>query len=313
MRQIFLLLGLLLSLLTPAQAAETFKLATGETLTGEMLLSSANDTGVQIKVGEGDYTRVSWASFTQEDLKKLAKNPKLEPLVEPFIEITREERMAKTDVRWENPPRLEVPAKQSLLGAMFSSGVGLFLLLMMYAANIYAAFEIAIFRARSPALVCGLAAVVPFVAPIVFMAMPTDVKSMEETLGLPTGEAAPAEGPINPMLDPNAAHPSSLALHHEEATAPAHPPATHYARGQTTFNRRFFETKFPGFFGAVRRDADKDMVLLFKTGKGEMVAERISRISASDVHLAVKRGGVEEEVSLHFTAIQEVVHKHKDA
>jgi len=47
---------------------------------------------VQIKVGEGKYEKVPWANFSQEDLKAFAKVQKLEPLVEPFIEITQEEK-----------------------------------------------------------------------------------------------------------------------------------------------------------------------------------------------------------------------------
>ena len=51
-------------------------------ISGEMLISSANDQGVQIKVGEGDYQRIPWANFTQEDLRRFAQNPKMQPLIE---------------------------------------------------------------------------------------------------------------------------------------------------------------------------------------------------------------------------------------
>jgi hypothetical protein len=59
--------------------ADTFTLANGETITGEVLMGSENDAGIQIKLGEGKYERVPWASFSQEELKKLAKVPKLAP------------------------------------------------------------------------------------------------------------------------------------------------------------------------------------------------------------------------------------------
>ena len=166
----------------PAAAyAETFKLANGETITGELLAGSDNDTGVQIKVGEGKYERVPWANFSQEDLKKFAKVQKLEPLVEPFIEMTQEEKIKKTEVNIKQPPRLERPAPQSLLGALFSSGLGLFVLLLLYAANIYAGYEVSIFRARPTALVCGVSAVLPLVGPIIFLSMPTKIAPAEET------------------------------------------------------------------------------------------------------------------------------------
>src|SRR5262245_45771557 len=97
-RRLYLLAFISLGLLGAGALAENFKLNNGETLTGELLASSANDAGVQVKVGEGDYKRVPWASFSQEDIKKFAQNKKMEPFVEPFIEITPEEKAKKTEV-----------------------------------------------------------------------------------------------------------------------------------------------------------------------------------------------------------------------
>ena len=206
-----------------------------------------------------------WANFSQEDLKKFAKVQKLEPLVEPFIEVTQEEKIKKTEVNIKQPPRLERPAPQSLLGALFSSGLGLFVLLLLYAANIYAGYEVSIFRARPPALVCGVSAVLPLAGPIIFLSMPTKIAPVEETWE--TGAArrrqkAAAADAVNPMQAEGAEHPTALRLagtgpadavklgHFEGGEEkPALPPTTTYQRGQFTFNRRFFETKFPGFFG----------------------------------------------------------------
>src|SRR5262249_10570710 len=139
--------------------ADTFQLNTGETVTGEALLASANDSGIQVKIGEGEYKQIPWTSFAQEDLKKFAQNKKIEPLVEPFIEITPEEKAKKTEVNIKQPPRLARLAKQSLLGAFFGSGLGVLILLLMYAANLYAAYEVSIFRAQSMPLVCGVSAI----------------------------------------------------------------------------------------------------------------------------------------------------------
>ena len=94
---------------------------------------------------------------------------------------------------------------------------------------------------------------------------------------------------------------------------PACRPTTIYQRGQFTFNRRFIETKFPGFFGVVRRDADRDMVLVIKSSRGEYVGQRISRIAANDLHLQVQRGHASEEVMIPFVEIQEIRLRHKDA
>ena len=78
------------------------------------------------------------------------------------------------------------------------------------------------------------------------------------------------------------------------------------------FNRRFFETKFPAFFSLVRREGDKDMVLLVKTPRGQYEAQRITRIAANDMHIEVMHGAARQEVMVPFGEIQEIHFKHKD-
>jgi len=333
-RRYCLIFGLILcGWLAATARGDTFQLTTGESVTGEALISSANDDGVQIKVGEGDYKRVPWASFSQDDLKKFAQTPKLQPLVDPFIEISAEEKAKKTEVTVKPPPRFERPAPQSLVGALFSSAPGLFLVLVVYAATIYAGYEVAIFRAQPIPLVCGLAAVpvLGVLSPIIFLSRPTKMApraGVEEipvaepsaetaAAGAPGAAAAPAAGGAdadNPMAVAGAEHPAGLKLAHtEEPAKPALPPTTTFQRGQYTFNRRFIETKFSGFFAVVRRDADKDMVLVIKSARGEFIGQRISRIASNDMHLEVHRGHASEEVVIPFVEIQEIRLKHKDA
>ena len=307
---------------------DTYKLADGQELVGEVLPSSANDAGVQVKVGEGEYKQVAWGNFSQEDLKRFAANPKLEAFVEPFIEVTKKEKLQKTEAKITQPPRLELLARRSLLGAMFSSGLGLVILLVLYAANVYAGYEVAIFRGQPVPLVCGVAAVLPLAGPAVFLAMrsrlePSEVSAVVPPEGAAEGEAAAAmatapgaAGETNPMRADGAAHPTSLRLAHlegEEQQKPALPPTTTFQRGQFTFNRRFFETKFVGFFGVVRRDADKDMVLVIKAARGQYIGQRISRIAANDLHLQVQKGAASEEIMIPFQEIQQVQLRHKDA
>ena len=309
----------MLGLLCALARGENFKLTNGETLTGELLASSANDAGVQVKVGEGEYKRVPWASFTQEDLKKFAQNKKMEPFVEPFIEITQEERAKKTEVpNFKQPQRLERAAKQSLFGAFFGSGLGVLVVLLLYAGNLYAAYEVAIFRAQPVPLVCGVAAVLPLGGPIIFLSMPTRMQpgaATWETVPGPALEAAAAEV-INPMQgEVSAAETGGLKLAHAEPekAAAALPASTSFQRGQFTFNRRFFETKFPGFFGVIRRDVDRDLVLFIKTSRGKFAGQRITRIAANDLHLEVHKGQASEEVMIPFSEVQEIQLKHKDA
>jgi hypothetical protein len=328
-RRFLLILSLgLFGLLAIATQADTFKLNNGETLTGEVLSASANDEGVQVKLGEGEYKRVPWSNFSQEDLKKLAENKKMAPFVEPFIEVSREEKMKKTEVDIKEPSRLSRPSARSFFGAMFSSGVGLLVMLLLYAANIYSAFEIAIFRAQPVPLVCAVAAVLPIIGPIIFLVMPTKMQAAAPTWDVAPergaeGAAAPAgHAPAetadasNPMLAEGAAHPSGLRIAHNETehhTKSAHPPTQTFQRGEFTFNRRFFETKFAGFFGVVRRDAEKDMVLLIKSARGQHAGDRITRIAANDLHLQIHKGSATEEVMIPFQDIKEIQLKHKNA
>jgi hypothetical protein len=314
--------------------AETFKLNNGDSISGEVLLSSANDNGVQIKVGDGKYERVAWSSFSQEDLKKFAENKKLEPLVESFIEITQEEKIQRTEVPQKAPPRLELPPKQSLIGAMLGSAPGIFILVLVWAASIFAGYEVHMFRGHSLPLVCGVSAVLPILGPLVFLCIPTKVKPVDSTEeGATAGDYAPAGTVaaaavtaaataasaaaagtgVNPMLDEKVEHPAGLRLAHEEAPKPEAVKATTYQRGQFTFNRRFIETKFPGFFGTIKRDADKDMVLAIKTPRGNHVGHRITRIAANDMHIEERQGAATKEVQIHFQEIQEITLKHKDA
>lgn len=326
-RRFCLIIAALTFGLAGVRGAENFKLVGGETLVGELLVASANDAGVQVKVGEGEYKKVPWANFSQEDLKNFAKIQKLQAFVEPFIEITQEEKIKKTEVAIKQPPRLDHPPSRSIIGAFFSSGLGAFLFLVLYAANIYAGYEVSIFRGHQTALVCGVSAVLPIAGPIIFLAMPTKVPAPTETWQ-PEAAAAPAPEAVNPMQGSGGEQPAGLRIAGSHPVAaqeggdaqqasgapPASvPAATTFKRGQFTFNRRFIETKFAGFFGMVRRDAERDMVLQIKSARGEYIATRISRIAANDMHVQVQRGHASEEVMLPFQDIQEITLKHKDA
>src|SRR5262249_54821726 len=160
-----------------------------------------------------------------------------------------------------------------------------------YGAIIYAGYEVAIFRAQPIPLVMGLSAIpfLGFFAPIVFLAMPTRMQAgavpeqaveAEATHAQP-GQPAAHEAPeaANPMQGDAAPHPPSLQIPHAEKPKSNIPATQTFQRGQFTFNRRFIETKFSGFFGVVRRDTDRDLLLIVKAMRGEYVAERISRIA----------------------------------
>ncbi|HEX3889634.1 MAG TPA: hypothetical protein VHX90_02185 [Verrucomicrobiae bacterium] len=301
--------GLWLCGLLASVHADTFSLADGTSLTGDIVRSS--DTGLTLRLSDDVYTNVLWTKFSQDGLKQLSANPKIKPFVEPFIEIPASERPPKPEVKIQDVTRLELPPKQSLIGAMFSSSVGLAVLLLIYGANIYAGFEAAIFRSRPIGLGMGVAAVLPVLGPVILLSLPTVVQA----------EAAPAESVTESQEQTfNVANvPSKEEIHivasswQAPGAAPEVPVAQVFQRGQFTFNRRFFETKFPGFFSVVRRDADKDMVLIVKTMRGEFVVQRIARIAQDDVHFQIAKGDASYEEMVTFAEIQEIQLKHKDA
>jgi hypothetical protein len=306
----WILAGLWLCALCCAGArAETFELTDGQTLTADIV--SWNEAGLLLNLGGGKYERYPWTRFSQATLKALAQKPKLAPLVEPFLEIPVESRIKKTEVQIKPVERLALPPRGSLFGALFGSSVGLAALLLIYAANLYAAYEISIVRAYPAAMVCGIAAVAPIIGPAVFLCLPTRVASAEEWK--PGHAPAHAAEAVAPGAEAPVETAGAGVAAAEAPSAPKLPPTQVFARGQFTFNRRFFETKFPGFFGLIRRDADKDMVLVVKAARGEFVAHRITRITANEIYLDVRKGAASQEVSVPFVEIREVQFKHKDA
>jgi hypothetical protein len=289
--------------------AETFQLTDGTTVEGEIVLPAKADA-MQVRLGGGEYKRVPWEKLTQESLQRLKTNSAVAQFVEPLIEVTDEEKLKKTEVTIQPVPRLERPPKSSVIGGLFHSPVGLVVLLLIYAANIYAGYELALVRAYPPLMVCGICAVAPFIGPVIFLFVPTKLASATETTLVEAAAAthAHAEG----VHETAAAHEAQVALSLAAAApveTPAHPEPQVFKRGQFTFNRRFIETKFPGFFGIARRETDKEMVLLIKTSRGQHTAHRISRIAANDMHVESTQG----EVQVAFADIQEITLRHKDA
>ena len=202
---------------------------------------------------------------------------------------------------------------------MFSSSVGALVLLLLYAANIYAAYEISIFRARPIALVCGVSAVLPLIGPILFLSLRPPLKPSAEGEVLAEEPAQTFNVPKAPGSESSGEttaedHAGGLRIAHAEAgTAAGEKFKTQvFQRGAFTFNRRFFETKFPGFFGIVRREAEKDLVMTIKSARGEYTCQRVTRIAANEVHVQVQKGPASEEIMIPFSEIQEIQLKHKD-
>ncbi len=291
--------------------AETFHLTDGQTVSGEIV--SIDDKGIVLKQPDGSYgERLPWAKFSQPDLKDLEQNPKAAPYVEPFIEVSQADKMAKMEIDIKPVPRLTRPTGHSFIGAMFTSAIGIFTLFLLYAGNLYAAYEISVFRAQPVGLVCGVAAVAPLVGPLIFLAMPTRLHKKEAEWQAPPPEETADAGLATAIAADTTANAGTEAAPAAPAAA-ALPPTKTFQRGQFTFNRRFFETQLPSFFAVVRAEADRDMVFTVKATRGTYIAQRITRISGNEIYLHVQKGNASEDVIIPFIEVQEVQIKHKDA
>jgi hypothetical protein len=312
---VWTILGFWLCGLLSAAAADTFTLTDGTDLTGDVI--SYNDNGVVFRLDVDKYSeRVPWTKFSQDALKLLSqKNAKIRPLAEPFIETPPVQRSKKVGVKSLNEVnRLQLPERRSLIGSLFSSSIGLVALMLIYAANIFAGYEIAVVRARPIAMVMGVAVVLPILGPLIFLLLPVREAPQEaaamqpvtaqQTFAVPT--AQPAAAGIH-IVEASWQGKSSVA----PTVNPNEPQI--FQRGQFTFNRRFFETKFSGFFAVVRREADKNLVLTVKTGRANMIVERITRITANEMHVEASLGGGKQEMMVPFAEIIEVQLKQKAA
>lgn len=308
------LLILALNLCT-ARGAE-FRLTNGDVYQGEA--SSFNDDGLVVRLGIGGFSpRVPWGKLTQDTLKLLADNPEAKDFVEPYIEIPPEvkakEKEKRKEIKVAEPSRVPHTESKAGLFSALANPLGYALLGAIYLANLYSAREIARFRARPAALVMGVSAIAPIIGPILFALLPPGHAEMEA--------AAPPEAPVTDGVNPmQQALPSGMAGSGLGLAAQAHgggkPGANPaysqvYTRSNSTFDRRFFETKFTGFFRVVPSDAEKDLVMVIKTPKKELAALRVSRISANEVHFQLQQGGA--EASVPFGEITEVSVRAKGA
>jgi len=281
-----------------------YHLNNGDVVRGEPV--SFNDDGMVVRLDVGGYSPLlTWSKLTQDTLKELAKNPKAASYAEPFVDappVPKDKEKKKKEVVLKPVPRVERIEKPSFFSS-FVTPAGAAVFGVLFLANLYAAYQIARFRNRSPALVCGLSVVLPVIAPALILAMPS-AEAMEteaEGAAVPAG-AAQAAGKSTTGSLAKAPMAGGLSISHEEkpSASPSQGPQN-YKRGEFTFNRRFFETKFPGFFRVV--PADPDLVLVVRSAKTEHIAKRISRITSNEVYLQPVRGN---ETVVMFAEITEI-------
>ena len=313
--------------------AGTYVLTSGESVSGDPI--SYNETGVILKSSDGSLQpRVAWNRFTQPALKQLAadgRSPQNIAFVEPFLEEVAQAKAQRNKIEIKPVQRIDRPTGRTGLLALFSSPLGLLILAILYAANIFAGFEIAYFRNQPYAIVCAVAAAAPLVGPLVFLCLPTQAstKAREAAAAEDRAKETPAEpemagyaAPIHPSLQANAAGATEATSAGLAASAvesvpapPAAPlsPTVTFKKGEFTFNRRFFETKMPGFFRVVPSEADRDKVLFIRAQRGEFIGRRITNINQSELYLQVFKDNVTADEMIPFNEVSEVQIRHKDA
>jgi len=296
-------------LVPTALCGAEFKLTNGDIIEGEAATITAD--GLVIRKATGGFSEsIGWGRLTQDTLKLLLDNPQAKKYVEPFIEVPIEvkskEKAKKKEIVIKQPPRLERPIEKPKFFGSLMTPSGFMILGILYFANLYAALHVAKFRGRPIPLVVGLSVILPVIGPIIFLLTPDAEGMAPPPMEQPTAstEVVSAEAKVAGMQSG-----LGLAAHQKPEQKGASQGAETYKRSDTTFDRRFFETKFTGFFRVV--PANPDMVLVVKTAKQEYVARRISRISGNEIHVQLLRGNTEAGIA--FGEIAEVQVRHKDA
>jgi len=284
---------------TPARAADSYELLDGQVINGPP--ASFTKDGVAFREASGDQgPRIGYTNLTQAALQELAKNPKGKRHVEPFLEEPLVASAMKGRPAYELKPheKIDRPDPKGGLSSMAGSGLGVLLLLLLYAANLFSAYEVGVFRNYSPWMVLGISFVLPVITQIVFLCLPTYVPKA-------AGEVVDATGAFVPGFAVTGSNQpaAQAAAAIQAAEAAAFP---RYKRGEFTFNKRFFETKLSGFFGIRPSDAEKGLVFSAKTSKGQLVCNRVVRVTPGEAVLQVLRGPTMEEVGVPYADFVEI-------
>jgi hypothetical protein len=299
-RNLLILLSLWLGLTTAVLAADTLTLTDGTTVSGDII--KIDDSGLMFHTTTDTYATVPWSKFTQDALKQLSDNPKInKSFIEPFLEPTAADRPAKPEIKVNPVTRMELPEHPSLFGGLLHSSLGLFMLLVIYGANLYAAYEIAVVRGKSIGAAVGMSAVLPLIGPVFFLMQPVKSDAPPEAAA---GEGLPGTAPGLPTDEIQIVAASWQGGSPEEKK----PQPLVFARGKFTFNKRFVETKFAGFIGEPKGDAKK-FSLAVKTLKTQLAVECIMQVTPNEVILETADG----QVTVPFADIQEVILNPKPA
>ncbi len=276
------------------------RLIDGTSLTGEII--TADKDGFVLKMEGGGYSpKTDWGRLADESLLTLSNHAKAGRFVQPYVTMPTPEEVKKERKPFKvaAPQRVTNPqVSKGVLAAILTPG-GMFFIGLMYAANIFFGFEVARFRWRSPALVCGLSAVLPIVGPLIYLAMPKwtppeEVNATAEAMAATTLQVADS--------GPSLVQQMGLRTGGGGIQGNSDLPRT-FGKGEFTFNRRFFETQFGMFLPSAQASESEGLVMEVVASSGSFVANKINRMNASEVIVRRVDG---DEAPLDYGAIQSV-------
>ncbi len=297
MSKSLILVSLWLGLAARVFAAD-WTLTDGTSVSGEIVNGKVDDYGVMIHTSTDAYTTFPWAKFSQDSLKQLATDPRIKPFVDPFIAPAP---APKPEIKPSPVARMKSPGElnPSILGGLFHSSIGLFMLFVIYAANLYAAFEVAMVRGKPVGAVMGLSAVLPIAGPVIFLSQPmTSGQAEEETASDAAAEPAPA---IPPEPGSPGEEIQIVSASWQPSQEERKPQPQTFSRGKFTLNKRFIETKFAGFIGEPKGDALK-FSMEIKTLKDTLAVECIKQMTPTEAILETATG----QVTVPVADIQEI-------
>jgi len=185
------------------------------------------------------------------------------------------------------PSSVEVASKV----AAFGSGGGIGLLVAIALGSMMAGLGVAAFRESNPIWAAGVSLFLPIIGPILFLVKPKveyddeydeDEEYEYEEVETPGGATMTdtGGGAVAGMMPE--AKKMSFA---QTGTKKSGLKAQSWTRGDTKFDRSFFQNNFPNYFKSVIGATEREFVLAIKTGKREYVGQRIKRISGTDIHM----------------------------
>jgi len=296
-----------------AGSAEARQLAEGEiSLTNgniiEGTVADVDQNGIVVRRDIGGFAqRANWMQLTQQSLKKIRRLGQVDPkryrgaaaYAEPFIEPD-ESQMEKSlppgPVKGLVNPPLPSSVEVASKVAAFGSGGGLGLLVAIALGSMMAGLGVAAFRESNVLLAAGVSLFLPIIGPILFLVKPKveyddeydeDEEYEYEEVETPGGATMTdtGGGAVAGMM-PEAKKMSFAQTGSKKSGLKAQS----WTRGDTRFDRSFFQNNFPNYFKTVIGATEREFVLALKTGKREYVGQRIKRISGTDIHMELLNG-----------------------